>query len=94
MITTCHDMFGFNNKSCVCFFSKKDNHDLISLKLYQLTVLRSKLEEEDDEEEITVPSVDNMELIRSKAEFILILSNNFTVIRQMITLTILLRSIS
>lgn len=76
------------------FFSKKDNHDLISLKLYQLTVLRSKLEEEDDEEEITVPSVDNMELIRSKAEFILILSNNFTVIRQMITLTILLRSIS
>lgn len=76
------------------FFSKKDNHDLISLKLYQLTVLRSKLEEEDDEEEITVPSVDNMELIRSKAEFILILSNNFTLIRQMITLTILLRSIS
>ncbi|XP_053474305.1 lectin, mannose-binding 2-like a isoform X2 [Ictalurus furcatus] len=71
-----------------------DNHDLISLKLYQLTVLRSKLKEEDDEEEITVPSVDNMELIRSKAEFILILSNNFTVIRQMITLTILLRSIS
>ncbi|KAF5909432.1 VIP36-like protein isoform X1, partial [Clarias magur] len=40
-----------------------DNHDLISLKLYQLTVLRSKLEEDDDEE-VTVPSVDNMELIR------------------------------
>ncbi|XP_053474306.1 lectin, mannose-binding 2-like a isoform X3 [Ictalurus furcatus] len=45
-----------------------DNHDLISLKLYQLTVLRSKLKEEDDEEEITVPSVDNMELIRSYEE--------------------------
>ncbi|KAF7688570.1 lectin, mannose-binding 2-like a [Silurus meridionalis] len=44
-----------------------DNHDLISLKLYQLTVLRSKLEE-DDEEEVTVPSVDNMELLRSYQE--------------------------
>ncbi|KAG7314793.1 hypothetical protein KOW79_022096 [Hemibagrus wyckioides] len=44
-----------------------DNHDLISLKLYQLTVLRSKLEDE-DEEEVTVPSVDNMELIRTDQE--------------------------
>ncbi|XP_049593637.1 lectin, mannose-binding 2-like a isoform X1 [Syngnathus scovelli] len=41
-----------------------DNHDIISLKLYQLTVLRSKQEEEDQEEEITIPSVDNMELLR------------------------------
>lgn len=49
----------------IYLFFYKDNHDLISLKLYQLTVLRSKLEE-DDEEEVTVPSVDNMELIRSK----------------------------
>ncbi|KAK3509267.1 hypothetical protein QTP70_028603, partial [Hemibagrus guttatus] len=44
-----------------------DNHDLISLKLYQLTVLRSKVEE-DNEEEVTVPSVDNMELIRTYQE--------------------------
>ncbi|KAM9793784.1 lectin, mannose-binding 2-like a isoform X2 [Syngnathus typhle] len=42
-----------------------DNHDIISLKLYQLTVLRSKQEEEDQEVEITIPSVDNMELLRS-----------------------------
>ncbi|CAN9504505.1 unnamed protein product [Ophioblennius macclurei] len=43
-----------------------DNHDIISLKLYQLTVLRSKKEEEEEEEEeeITIPSVDNMELLR------------------------------
>ncbi|TNN81161.1 VIP36-like protein [Liparis tanakae] len=44
-----------------------DNHDIISLKLYQLTVLRSPKEdeeEEDDEEEITIPSVDNIELLR------------------------------
>ncbi|XP_006789001.1 lectin, mannose-binding 2-like a isoform X1 [Neolamprologus brichardi] len=42
-----------------------DNHDIISMKLYQLTVLRSKKEEEEEEEDvITIPSVDNMELIR------------------------------
>ncbi|XP_068191076.1 lectin, mannose-binding 2-like a isoform X1 [Antennarius striatus] len=40
-----------------------DNHDIISLKLYQLTVLQSKQEEE-EEEEITIPSVDNMNLLR------------------------------
>ncbi|XP_076020480.1 lectin, mannose-binding 2-like a [Genypterus blacodes] len=42
-----------------------DNHDVISLKLYQLTVLRSKKEEEEAEEEITIPSVDNMDLLRA-----------------------------
>ncbi|XP_038590273.1 lectin, mannose-binding 2-like a isoform X1 [Micropterus salmoides] len=42
-----------------------DNHDIISLKLYQLTVLQSKKEEEEEEEEITIPSVDNIELLRS-----------------------------
>ncbi|KAK5600092.1 VIP36-like protein [Crenichthys baileyi] len=42
-----------------------DNHDIISLKLYQLTVLRSKKEEEEEEQDvITIPSVDNMELLR------------------------------
>ncbi|XP_069028234.1 lectin, mannose-binding 2-like a [Embiotoca jacksoni] len=43
-----------------------DNHDVISLKLYQLTVLRSQKEEEEEEEEdeITIPSVDNIELLR------------------------------
>ncbi|XP_028273137.1 lectin, mannose-binding 2-like a isoform X2 [Parambassis ranga] len=38
-----------------------DNHDIVSLKLYQLTLLWNKKE---DEEEITIPSVDNMELLR------------------------------
>uniref|UniRef100_A0A096M6C6 Lectin, mannose-binding 2-like a n=1 Tax=Poecilia formosa TaxID=48698 RepID=A0A096M6C6_POEFO len=42
-----------------------DNHDIISLKLYQLTVLRSKKEEEEEEQDVvTIPSVDNMELLR------------------------------
>uniref|UniRef100_A0A3P9HEW0 Lectin, mannose-binding 2-like a n=1 Tax=Oryzias latipes TaxID=8090 RepID=A0A3P9HEW0_ORYLA len=42
-----------------------DNHDIISLKLYQLTVIRSRKEEEDEEEEeITIPSVDNLDLLR------------------------------
>ncbi|XP_034458967.1 lectin, mannose-binding 2-like a [Hippoglossus hippoglossus] len=42
-----------------------DNHDIISLKLYQLTVLRSKKEEQEEEEDqITIPSVDNMDLLR------------------------------
>ncbi|XP_055743452.1 VIP36-like protein isoform X2 [Salvelinus fontinalis] len=36
-----------------------DNHDLISMKLYQLTVERPQ--EEEEEEELTVPSVDNFE---------------------------------
>ncbi|KAM9734973.1 lectin, mannose-binding 2-like a isoform 2-T2 [Menidia menidia] len=42
-----------------------DNHDVVSLKLYQLTVFRSQKEEEEEEEDvITIPSVDNMELLR------------------------------
>nr|XP_020456572.1 VIP36-like protein isoform X2 [Monopterus albus] len=41
-----------------------DNHDIISLKLYQLTVFRSQKEEEEEEDEITIPSVDNMDLLR------------------------------
>ncbi|XP_040051907.2 VIP36-like protein isoform X3 [Gasterosteus aculeatus] len=40
-----------------------DNHDLISMKLFQLTVERTP-EEEDEEEEVTVPRVDNMEQFR------------------------------
>ncbi|XP_070760519.1 VIP36-like protein [Enoplosus armatus] len=35
-----------------------DNHDIISMKLYQLTVERAP--EEEEEEEVTIPSVDNM----------------------------------
>ncbi|KAK7895365.1 hypothetical protein WMY93_020690 [Mugilogobius chulae] len=42
-----------------------DNHDIISMKLYQITVLSRKNQDE-DEEEITVPSVDNIELLRLK----------------------------
>lgn len=39
-----------------CFL---DNHDLISFKLYELTVERSpEEEEEEDQIEITLPSVD------------------------------------
>ncbi|XP_044052070.1 lectin, mannose-binding 2-like b [Siniperca chuatsi] len=36
-----------------------DNHDIISMKLYQLTV--EKTPEEEEEEEVTIPSVDNVE---------------------------------
>lgn len=36
------------------------------MKLYQLTVLRSQKEEE-EKEEITIPSVDNIELLRCKS---------------------------
>ncbi|KAK9523119.1 hypothetical protein VZT92_019538 [Zoarces viviparus] len=40
-----------------------DNHDLIAMKLYQLTVERTPEEEEaeEEEEEVTIPRVDNME---------------------------------
>uniref|UniRef100_A0A3P9A1V4 L-type lectin-like domain-containing protein n=1 Tax=Esox lucius TaxID=8010 RepID=A0A3P9A1V4_ESOLU len=41
-----------------------DNHDVISLKVYQLTVLRSEAEEDEEGDEITIPSVDNMDLLR------------------------------
>lgn len=44
-----------------------DNHDLISMKLYQLTILRSKQEDE-EQEEILVPSVDNIDLLRPPAD--------------------------
>ncbi|XP_056232572.1 lectin, mannose-binding 2-like b isoform X1 [Seriola aureovittata] len=43
-----------------------DNHDIISMKLYQLTVERTP--EEEEEEEITVPRVDNMEQFRVEVE--------------------------
>lgn len=57
-----------------------DNHDIISLKLYQLTVLRSSKDEE-EEDEITIPSVDNMELIRCKRHtHTLVLFTIFTVV--------------
>ncbi|XP_038559404.1 VIP36-like protein isoform X1 [Micropterus salmoides] len=36
-----------------------DNHDIISMKLYQLTVERTP--EDEEEEEVTIPRVDNME---------------------------------
>lgn len=43
---------------------------MISLKLYQLTVLRSETEEKEEEDEITLPSVDNMDLLKSKAHYL------------------------
>ncbi|TRY69762.1 hypothetical protein DNTS_030563 [Danionella cerebrum] len=44
-----------------------DNHDLISMKLYQLTILRSKQENE-EMQEVQIPSVDNMELLQRREE--------------------------
>lgn len=41
-----------------------DNHDIISLKLYQLTVQRGA--EEEEEEEVTIPRVDNINLFQGK----------------------------
>lgn len=38
-----------------------DNHDIISMKLYQLTVERTPEEEEEEQEEVTLPRVDDME---------------------------------
>ena len=43
-----------------------DNHDLISMKLYQLTVERTL--EEEQEEEVRVPSVDNMAQFKGAAQ--------------------------
>uniref|UniRef100_A0A3Q2C7G9 Lectin, mannose binding 2 like n=1 Tax=Cyprinodon variegatus TaxID=28743 RepID=A0A3Q2C7G9_CYPVA len=37
-----------------------DNHDIISMKVYQLTVERTPEEEEEDEEVVSMPRVDNM----------------------------------
>ncbi|XP_069022244.1 lectin, mannose-binding 2-like b isoform X2 [Embiotoca jacksoni] len=45
-----------------------DNHDIISMKVYQLTVQRSREEEEEEEEEITVPRVDNMDQFKVRVE--------------------------
>lgn len=42
----------------LCVFVFLDNHDLVSFKLYELTVERSPEEEEEDQLEITLPSVD------------------------------------
>lgn len=55
-----------SHKACQCLCRGTDNHDIISLKLYQLTVLRSEKEEAEEEEVITLPSVDNMELLRGE----------------------------
>lgn len=45
------------------FHAVLDNHDIISLKLYQLTVQRSA---EEEEEEVTIPRVDNINLFQGK----------------------------
>lgn len=46
-------------------FSTSDNHDIISLKLYQLTVERTP-EEERRDKEVFLPVVENMKLPGSK----------------------------
>ncbi|KAM4577662.1 lectin, mannose-binding 2-like b [Odontesthes bonariensis] len=43
-----------------------DNHDIISMKLYQLTV--EKTPEDEEEEEVTIPRVDNMEQFQVEVE--------------------------
>uniref|UniRef100_A0A3P9J3Z2 Lectin, mannose-binding 2-like b n=1 Tax=Oryzias latipes TaxID=8090 RepID=A0A3P9J3Z2_ORYLA len=46
-----------------------DNHDIISMKLYQLTNEPTSEEaEEEEEEEVTIPRVDNMEQFQVKVE--------------------------
>ncbi|XP_062399158.1 lectin, mannose-binding 2-like b [Sardina pilchardus] len=45
-----------------------DNHDLISMKLYQLTVERSAQEEEEAQQEVLIPSVDHMDLPKVDVE--------------------------
>ncbi|KAG8011617.1 VIP36-like protein [Nibea albiflora] len=42
-----------------------DNHDIISMKLYELTVERA---EEEEEEEVTIPSVDNTDQFQVEVE--------------------------
>ncbi|KAM9744542.1 lectin, mannose-binding 2-like b [Menidia menidia] len=44
-----------------------DNHDVISMKLYQLTVERTP-EEEEEEEEVTIPRVDDMDQFQVEVE--------------------------
>ncbi|XP_030579620.1 lectin, mannose-binding 2-like b [Archocentrus centrarchus] len=44
-----------------------DNHDIISMKLYELTVERTPQEEE-EEEVVTIPRVDNMEQFQVEVE--------------------------
>uniref|UniRef100_A0A3B4A0A9 L-type lectin-like domain-containing protein n=1 Tax=Periophthalmus magnuspinnatus TaxID=409849 RepID=A0A3B4A0A9_9GOBI len=56
-----------------------DNHDIISMKLYQITVISQKNKDE-DEEEITIPSVDNIELIRSNEQGMSNIAIFFTVL--------------
>uniref|UniRef100_A0A3P9LCH9 Lectin, mannose-binding 2-like b n=1 Tax=Oryzias latipes TaxID=8090 RepID=A0A3P9LCH9_ORYLA len=45
-----------------------DNHDIISMKLYQLTNEPTSEEAEEEEEEVTIPRVDNMEQFQVKVE--------------------------
>ncbi|XP_032373146.1 VIP36-like protein [Etheostoma spectabile] len=45
-----------------------DNHDIISIKLYQLTVERTPEDGDQDEDEVTVPRVDNMEQFHVEVE--------------------------
>ncbi|XP_047448433.1 lectin, mannose-binding 2-like b isoform X2 [Mugil cephalus] len=45
-----------------------DNHDIISMKLYQLTVEKTAEEQEEEEEEVTIPRVDNMKQFQVEVE--------------------------
>lgn len=44
---------------CNFFLGSLDNHDIVSMKLYELTIQRNS--EDEEEEEVTIPRVDNME---------------------------------
>lgn len=50
-----------------CLHITPDNHDIISMKLYQLTVERSPEEEEEEEDEVLVPRIDNMEQFQGRS---------------------------
>lgn len=51
-----------------------DNHDIISMKLYQLTVETTP--EEEEEEEVTIPRVDDMEQFHGSHHFFLRMSDD------------------
>uniref|UniRef100_A0A3Q2C7H3 Lectin, mannose binding 2 like n=1 Tax=Cyprinodon variegatus TaxID=28743 RepID=A0A3Q2C7H3_CYPVA len=52
-----------------------DNHDIISMKVYQLTVERTPEEEEEDEEVVSMPRVDNMKQFEALTEMLCPLSS-------------------
>ncbi|XP_063050971.1 VIP36-like protein [Engraulis encrasicolus] len=59
-VTGVHMPLGYHFGASSVTGDLSDNHDVISMKLYQLTVQRSSQEEEEEREDVTLPSVDYM----------------------------------